>query len=524
VTPQRPAKDSKAGARPICNVLVANRGEIAIRVFRTLREMGIGSVAVYSEIDREAAHVFAADQALAIGPAPASQSYLKVDAILDAARRSGADAIHPGYGFLSESADFAEAVSRAGLVWIGPTPEATRAMGDKVRARALAIRAGVPVLSGTEGPVADPAELRRAAEKIGYPVVLKAAAGGGGKGMRRVNRPEEFEQAVRLTQGEARNAFGDDRLYLERWLEKPRHIEVQLLGDTHGGLIAMGERDCSIQRRHQKVVEESPSPALSDEKRRELWALGVKAGRAGGYTSAGTAEFLMDREGRFYFLEMNARLQVEHPVTEMVLGLDLVREQIRIARGEKLPLTQEEVRPHGAAIEFRVYAEDPAVGFLPQAGTVRRLTLPSGPGVRVDFGVREGGQVPFHYDPLIGKLIVWAGTREEAVARARRAIAECVVEGIPTTLSFHRWLLEQPAFHDGSYDTAFLAHEFHGIAPAPEGPDEEAAATLAALYAHVEASTPRVPARAPGAAAISDASRWRLGDALRVSPREGGRR
>jgi acetyl-CoA carboxylase biotin carboxylase subunit len=510
--------------RPIRKVLVANRGEIAIRVCRTLREMGIASVAVYSEVDREAAHVFAADEALAIGPAAAAQSYLKAEALLDAARRSGADAIHPGYGFLSESADFAEAVAGAGLVWIGPTPEATRAMGDKVRARALATKAGVPVLPGTDGPMADPAELRRAAETIGYPVVLKAAAGGGGKGMRRVNRPEEFEQAVRLTQGEARNAFGDDRLYLERWLEKPRHIEVQLLGDAHGGLIALGERDCSIQRRHQKVVEESPSPALSDERRRELWALGVKAGRAGGYTSAGTAEFLMDREGRFYFLEMNARLQVEHPVTEMVLGMDLVREQVRIARGEALPLAQEEVRPRGAAIEFRVYAEDPAAGFLPRAGTVRRLALPSGPGVRVDFGVREGGQVPFHYDPLIGKIIVWAPTREEAVARARRAIAECAVEGIPTTLSFHRWLLEQEPFRAGTYDTAFLAHQFHGIDPAPEGPGEEAAAALAGLYAHVEAATPRVPPRdAAGAPAVA-ASRWRSGGALRMPPREGGRR
>jgi acetyl-CoA carboxylase biotin carboxylase subunit len=523
MTPQRPAPAAKAGTRSIRKVLVANRGEIAIRVFRTLREMGIGSVAVYSEIDREAAHVFAADQALAIGLAPASQSYLKVDAILDAARHSGADAIHPGYGFLSESADFAEAVSRAGLIWIGPTPEATRAMGDKVRARALAIQAGVPVLPGTEGPVADPVELRRAAEQIGYPVVSKAAAGGGGKGMRRVNRPEEFEQAVRLTQGEAKNAFGDDRLYLERWLEKPRHIEVQLLGDTHGELIALGERDCSIQRRHQKVVEESPSPALSDEKRRELWALGVKAGRAGGYTSAGTAEFLMDREGRFYFLEMNARLQVEHPVTEMVLGLDLVREQIRIARGERLPLTQDEVRPGGASIEFRVYAEDPSAGFLPQAGTVRRLLLPSGPGVRVDFGVREGGQVPFHYDPLIGKLIVWAGTRDAAVARARRAVAECVVEGIPTTLAFHRWLLEQAAFSDGSYDTAFLAHQFHGVEPPPEGPDEETAAVMAALFAHVESTTPRVPVRPAATGGAPNGSRWRAGGVLRVPPRGGGR-
>jgi acetyl-CoA carboxylase biotin carboxylase subunit len=513
----RPA--ASGSARAIRKVLVANRGEIAIRVCRTLREMGIASVAVYSEVDRDAAHVYAADEALLLGPAAASQSYLKVEAVLAAANRAGADAIHPGYGFLSESAAFAEAVAQAGLVWIGPAPEAVRAMGDKVRARALAIKSGVPVLPGTEGPVADPAELRRAAESIGYPVVLKAAAGGGGKGMRRVNRPDEFEHAVKLTQGEARNAFGDDRLYLERWLEKPRHIEVQVFGDAHGAVIALGERDCSIQRRHQKVVEESPSPALSSEKRRELWELGVRVARAGGYTNAGTAEFLMDVHGGFYFLEMNARLQVEHPVTEEVLGIDLVREQIRVARGEPLSLTQDAVAPRGAAIEFRIYAEDPTAGFLPQAGTVRRLQLPSGPGVRADFGVREGGLVPFHYDPLIGKIIVSAATRADAVARARRALAECRIEGIPTTLPFHLWLLEETAFADGTYDTAYLAHHFRELAPPPAGPEEDDAAVLAALYAHVEAAAPRVPRHAPAE------SRWRAGGAaLRSAPREGGGR
>ena len=519
MTPARPTRDPHSrGARRVRKVLVANRGEIAIRVCRTLREMEIRSVAVYSEIDREAAHVFAADETALLGPAPASQSYLNVEAVLAAARRTGADAIHPGYGFLSESASFAEEVEAAGLTWIGPAPDAVRAMGDKVRARALAIRSDVPVLAGTEGPVADPAELRRHADRIGYPVVLKAAAGGGGKGMRRVNRPDEFEHAVKLTQGEARNAFGDERLYLERWLEKPRHIEVQLFGDAHGSVIALGERDCSIQRRHQKLVEESPSPALSEAKRRELWELGVRVARAGGYTNAGTAEFLMDREGRFYFLEMNARLQVEHPVTEMVTGLDLVREQIRVACGEPLTLAQEDVRPRGVAIEFRVYAEDPSAGFLPQAGTVRRLTLPSGPGVRVDFGVREGGLVPFHYDPLIGKIIVAAATRDEACARARRALRECRIEGVPTSLPFHEWLLEQGAFLDGSYDTAYLAHHFRRIEPPPAGPEEEDAAILAALFAHVDAASPRVPAYAAAP------SRWRANAALRANPRDGGGR
>jgi acetyl-CoA carboxylase biotin carboxylase subunit len=478
--------------KPIRKVLVANRGEIAIRVFRTLREMEIESVAVFSDADREAAHAFAADEAFRIGPAAASRSYLDGAKIIETARSAKADAIHPGYGFLAESADFAEQVRRAGLVWIGPTPEATRAMGDKVRARALAIRAGVPVLPGTEGPVSDPEELRRAAESIGYPVVLKAAAGGGGKGMRRVNGPGEFEQAVRLTQGEARGAFGDDRLYLERWLEKPRHIEVQILADAHGAVLALGERDCSIQRRHQKLVEETPSPALDDARRQELWTLAVQVAKAGGYTNAGTAEFLMDQGGRFYFLEMNARLQVEHPVTEMVLGLDLVREQIRVARGERLALAQADVRPVGASIEFRVYAEDPDQGFLPQAGIVRRLELPAGPGVRCDFGVRSGGAVPLHYDPLIGKIVLWATTRAEAVARARRALDECLLEGIHTTLPIHRWLLAQEAFVTGRYDTAFLAHQFRQAEPPNAARAEEDAVVLAAIFAQLDSEAPRM--------------------------------
>jgi len=340
--------------------------------------------------------------------------------------------------------------------------------------------------------VSDPAELRRAAESIGYPVVLKAAAGGGGKGMRRVNGPGEFEQAVRLTQGEARSAFGDDRLYLERWLEKPRHIEVQILADTHGTVLALGERDCSIQRRHQKLVEETPSPALDDARRRELWQLAVEVAKAGGYTNAGTAEFLMDQGGRFHFLEMNARLQVEHPVTEMVLGLDLVREQIQVARGERLALAQADVRPAGVSIEFRVYAEDPDQGFLPQAGVVRRLELPAGPGVRCDFGVRSGGTVPVQYDPLIGKIIVWAPTRDEAVARARRALDECLLEGIHTTLPIHRWLLAQEAFLTGRYDTAFLAHQFRHAEPPDAAREEEDAAALAAIFARLDSEAPSV--------------------------------
>jgi acetyl-CoA carboxylase biotin carboxylase subunit len=507
-------------ARQIRKVVVANRGEIAIRIFRTLREMEIASVAVFSEADRDAPHVFTADESHFIGPAAAAQSYLNADAIIAVAQRAGADAIHPGYGFLAESAGFAESVTRAGLTWIGPTPEATRTMGDKMRARALAIKAGVPVLPGTEGPVSDPGELRRAADTIGYPVVLKAAAGGGGKGMRRVNKPEEFEQAVRLTQGEAKGAFGDDRLYLERWLEKPRHIEVQILADEHGTMLALGERDCSIQRRHQKLVEESPSPALDDAQRSALWALAVTVARAGGYTNAGTAEFLMGRQGHFYFLEMNARLQVEHPVTEMVLGMDLVREQVRVARGERLSIAQEDVRPSGVALEFRVYAEDPDGGFLPQAGVIRHLELPAGPGVRCDVGVRSGGTVTVHYDPLVGKIIVWGPTRAEAVARAKRALAECVLDGIHSTLPFHRWLLEQEPFVTGAYDTAYLAHQFQRVDTAATARDEVDATALAALFAYVEAEAPRAGAASlAGAAGVPRAaSRWRSGAPLREAP------
>jgi len=492
----------------IRKVLVLNRGEIAIRVCRTLREMGIASAAVYSEADRDAPHVFAADEGHLLGPAPAAQSYLNAERVLEVARRSGADAVHPGYGFLSESASFAERAIASGLIWIGPSPGAIRSLGDKLSARALAVRAGVPVLPGTETPTSDEKALQREADRIGYPVALKAAAGGGGKGMRRVNSAGEFEQALRLTQGEAKNAFGDDRIYLERWLEGPRHIEVQLLGDARGDVIALGERDCSIQRRHQKLVEETPSPALEDGRRRALWELAVRVARAGGYTNAGTAEFLMDREGKFYFLEVNARLQVEHPVTEMVLGIDLVREQVRLASGEPLPLRQEDVGPRGSAIEFRIYAEDPELGFLPQAGTVRRFDLPQGPGIRCDVGVRSGGSVPIHYDPLIGKIVVWGESRAHALARSARALGECALSGIPTTLLFHRWLLEQPAFLSGDYDTGYLTREFRGLTRASDARDQEDAAVVAALFAQATRPAP-ADAGAPAGNGDEPVSRWR---------------
>ncbi len=510
--------------KTIRKVLVANRGEIALRVCRTLREMRIGAIAVYSEPDRSAPHVYAADEAHLIGPAAASLSYLNAATILEVARAAGADAIHPGYGFLAESADFAQRVLDAGLIWIGPSPASSRALGDKVSARALAIAAGVPVLPGTPGPVSEIEALKKAADEIGYPVVLKAAAGGGGKGMRRVNAPGEFESAVRLAQGEARGAFGDDRLYLERWVEQPRHIEVQLLADERGNIVALGERDCSVQRRHQKVIEETPSPALDPAKRRELWDLAVKVARAGKYTNAGTAEFLMDRQGRFYIREMNARLQVEHPVTEMVLGIDLVREQIRVAQGEPLDITQAEVKPIGAAMEFRLYAEDPDNGWLPQAGTIRRLILPSGPYVRCDFGVRAGGEVPVHYDPMIGKIIVWGRNRSEAIARARRAIAETVIEGTRTTLPFHRWILEQEEFISGAYDTAYLSRHFREALPPDAVREEREAAALATLFAALERSAPSAAAADSSASAgpSAVASRWREATSpLRTVPDRG---
>jgi acetyl-CoA carboxylase biotin carboxylase subunit len=514
-----------ASSRPL-RVLVANRGEIAIRICRTLREMRIGSVAIFSEADQDSPHVLAADEAFPIGPAPARQSYLDMDRVLDAAKRSRADAVHPGYGFLSESAEFAERVIAAGLLWIGPAPAAIRALGDKLSARALAIRAKVPVLPGTEKPTSNPEELRSAAERTGFPLALKAAAGGGGKGMRRVNSAEELTQALQLTQGEARNAFGDDRIYVERWLDKPRHIEVQLLGDTRGNVIALGERDCSIQRRHQKLVEETPSPALDEKGRRKLLELAVKIARAGGYTNAGTAEFLMDQDGDFYFLEVNSRLQVEHPVTEMALGMDLVREQILLAAGEPLRMTQEEVKPRGAAIEFRISAEDPEMGFLPQAGLVRRLELPQGPGIRCDFGVRSGGTVPVHYDPLIGKIIVWGEHREAAVSRAARALAETVISGIPTTLSFHRWLIAHSPFRAGRYDTSLVASLFRGTARAGDEENAEDAAILAALYTATHPRGPRFVAggSAPGTgegSAEETQSRWRTAgrSPFRASPR-----
>jgi acetyl-CoA carboxylase biotin carboxylase subunit len=448
-----------AQAVPV-KILIANRGEIAVRIIRACREMGLPTVAVYSDCDRTARHVREADQAIHIGPSEAIRSYLRIDAILDAARRSGADAVHPGYGFLAENATFARACRDAGLTFIGPSPEAIALMGSKTAARGVAIRAGVPVVPGTERPfdtrVPDE-EIARTADEIGYPILVKAVAGGGGKGMRDVDRPEDLVSAVRTARSEASAAFGDSSVYLERRLVRPRHIEIQLLGDHAGRVVPFVERECSIQRRHQKVVEESPSMVVSPDLRRRIADAAAAVARTVNYTNAGTIEFLLDEEGSFYFLEMNTRLQVEHPVTEMVTSLDLVQWQIRIARGEALDLDSERaLTSHGHAIECRIYAEDPDLGFMPSPGLIRALRPAAGPGIRDDGGVAAGYTVPVFYDSMIAKLVAWGGSRTEAVARMSRALREYQVLGIRTTIPFFIWLMEQPEYLRGEYDTTYL--------------------------------------------------------------------
>ncbi len=442
-------------------ILVANRGEIAIRVIRACRELGIEPVAIYSEPDRAAMHVRQADHAVAVGPAPARESYLNGERIIEAARRTGAQAIHPGYGFLSENAQFARSVEAAGLVFIGPPATAIEKMGDKVAARRLMAEAGVPVVPGSPGTVSNEKEARAAIRRIGYPVMLKAAAGGGGKGMRVVERESELAGALRAVTSEASSSFGDARFYLEKALSSPRHIEVQVLGDRAGNLVHLFERECSIQRRHQKVIEESPSPFVTDRMRRAMTEVAVRAAAAVGYYSAGTIEFLADADRNFYFLEMNTRIQVEHPVTEMVTGTDLVKAQIAIAAGEPLPFRQEDVVQRGWALECRIYAEDAEQGFVPSPGRIETLRFPEGPGVRNDAGVYAGAEVSAHYDPLISKLVAWGTDRASAISRMRRALAECVIAGsLVVNLDFHRWMLAHPAFLSGDFDTGFVDREF----------------------------------------------------------------
>lgn len=470
-------------------VLIANRGEIAVRVMRTCRELGLRTVAVYSDADENALHVRLADDAVRLGPAPSAQSYLRADLILEAARRTGAGAIHPGYGFLSENADFARACTEAGIVFIGPSPRAIDLMGDKTAARALMREADVPMAPGTPDAIDDVAEANRIADEIGYPVLVKAAAGGGGKGMRVVERAQDFQAAFEMAQSEARSAFGDDRVYLEKYLIGPRHIEIQVLADTHGNVVHLFERECSIQRRHQKVVEEAPSAVLSDELRQSMGEAAVAAARACDYVGAGTVEFLYDADGEFYFLEMNTRLQVEHPVTEWITGLDLVAEQLRIANGQSLPFSQEELSINGHAIECRVYAEDVSGGFLPDPGPLYRHRVPTGPGVRVDSGVGEGDQVPIHYDPMISKLTTWAPTRLEAIQRMDRALSEYEIVGVNTTIPFCRFVMGHESFQDGHFDTGFVGEHFSATALAPT-PEEELAAGVAGLLAFNETRAP----------------------------------
>ena len=467
-------------ARAFRKVLIANRGEIAVRVIRACREMGIRSVAVFSEADRAALHVRLADEALPIGSAPSRESYLRIDHVLAAARASGAEAIHPGYGFLAENASFARACEEAGIAFIGPRSETIALMGEKTSARREAVAAGVPVVPGTLEPIADPAVLAREARRIGYPVMLKAAAGGGGKGLRLVAAPGDLLSALDRSRSEARGAFGDERVYLEKAIVRPRHVEIQVLGDLHGHVVHLFERECSIQRRHQKVVEESPSPLLTPDLRQRMGELAVVLARRVRYVGAGTLEFLVDAERNPFFLEMNTRLQVEHPVTEMVTGVDLVKMQIRIAQGEPLTLRQETLVQRGHAIECRVYAEDPDAGFLPSPGRILALRSPGGPGVRDDSGVADGGEVPIHYDPLVSKLIVWGESRDEAIQRMRRAVAEYRILGVRTTLPFFTRVLTHPDFVAGDFDTAFVGRV---LATGDRRPAVEVAVVAAAIHA-----------------------------------------
>ena len=430
-------------------VLVANRGEIAIRIFRTLRELGISPVAVYSEADRASLHVRVADEAYVLGPGPPGESYLVQERVIDAAKRSGAEAIHPGYGFLAENATFARAVEDAGLVWIGPPPEAIELMGSKIAARERMSAAGVPIIPGTTEPVSTAAEVRALGDELKWPIAIKASAGGGGKGLKVVQSPDEVDRAFESARREGEAYFSDPAVYVERYLEDPRHVEVQVLADSHGSVIHLGERDCTIQRRHQKLVEETPSPAVSDELRERIGQIAVDAARAVGYRSAGTIEGLLSRDGEYFFLEMNTRIQVEHTVTELVTGLDLVREQVLIAAGEPLWLSQEDVRLNGHSIECRINAEDPSSGFLPAPGRITGYREPGGPGVRVDSGVEAGSEIVALYDPLIAKLCVHGVDREHARKRMLRALAEYRIEGVTSLLGFHQALLEHPCFAQG---------------------------------------------------------------------------
>jgi acetyl-CoA carboxylase biotin carboxylase subunit len=490
-------------------ILIANRGEIAVRILRACRELGIRSAAVFSDADRKSLHVRLADEAYAIGPAPSRESYLCIDKIMDVARRSGCDAVHPGYGFLAENAALPRACADAGLVFIGPSAEAMESLGSKTAGRQLARRCEVPTVPGANDPIEKPEEARALAQAMGYPALLKAVAGGGGKGMRLVTCDADFASAWRDASSEALNAFGDARLYLEKYLVKPRHVEIQILADIHGRVVSLGERECSVQRRHQKVIEEAPSPIMTPDLRKKMGDAAVRLARAGRYTNAGTVEFLVDAQLNFYFLEVNTRLQVEHPVTEQVTGLDLVKLQIAIAAGHRLPFAWETITPRGNAMEVRLYAEDPDNNFFPSPGKILSYRAPSGPGIRLDDGIYEGWTVPNDYDPLLSKLIAWGNSREETIARLRRALEEYTVTGIKTNAGLFRRLLTEPDFLRGEIHTKWLDELLsrqQAAVPSQENGAADAAAIAAALWHATQGAT----TSAPSQASDQDTSRWKL--------------
>jgi len=486
-------------------ILVANRGEIALRVMRSAKEMGIQTLAVFSEADREMPFVRYADEAVCIGPAPSAQSYLRADKIIEVARQYGADAIHPGYGFLSENAAFSKAVTDAGLIFIGPSSYSIEMMGSKIAAKQAALKFNVPMVPGTDKPLKDYAEAKDIAATVGYPILIKASAGGGGKGMRVVEREEDLEEQMRMAKSEALSAFSNDDVFIEKYVASPKHIEIQLMGDQHGNYVYLFERECSIQRRHQKLIEEAPSSCLTKDIREAMGECAVNVARACKYYGAGTVEFLVDDDLNFYFLEMNTRLQVEHCVTEMISGIDLVKEQIRVARGEQLSFTQDDLKINGHAIELRVCAEDPTDNFLPDTGTLHTYVRPQGPGVRVDDGYEQGMPIPIFYDPMIAKLVVWGRDRQEAIDRLCRAVDEYKVRGIKTTLKFGKWAVRQPAFVAGKFDTKFIEKYFKPEYLQEESEEEQVVAAALAGILWENGRKEQQPASQNG-----QVSRWKM--------------
>ncbi len=494
--------------RKITKLLVANRGEIALRVMRSARELGIKTVAVYSAADRQALHVRFADEAVYIGPPASSESYLRMDKIIAAAKQTGADAIHPGYGFLSENEDFAKEVIAAGIIFVGPPPGAIEIMGSKLAAKNAAAKFNVPLVPGTAEPISDVTKAKKVSKEIGYPILIKASAGGGGKGMRIVNNEEEFSEQMDRAVSEAISSFGDGSVFIEKYVTKPRHIEFQIFGDQHGNVIHLFERECSIQRRHQKVVEEAPSSILTPALRTQMGEAAVNVARSCGYFNAGTVEFILDEKLNFYFLEMNTRLQVEHPVTEQITGLDLVKLQIRVAEGEKIPFKQEDLKINGHAVEVRVYAEDPANNFLPDIGTLKTYRRPQGHGIRVDDGFEEGMSIPFYYDPMIAKMICHADTREAAIEKTIRAIDEYQITGVQTTLGFCRFVMEHPAFRSGNFDTKFVEQYFTTDVLNRVSTDPDIESIAAALAAKVFDDSTSNTKATNAVASTESISRW----------------